>query len=344
MEEPIISIIIPIYKVPEQYLRKCIDSVVNQTLKNIEILLIDDGSPDKCGAICDEYAREFDSVRTIHKPNGGLSSSRNAGVLAANGHYIMFVDGDDWIEPNTCEILYQNAASYNVDLIMFGMSKDYSDKSVKYDYCLKERHKYEGAEIKWLQTQVLNYNSNIVTATTKLIKRSVIINNQIFHNERLKQGAEGIVFNIDLFDKIESAFFVKEYFYHYRYNDSSISASYNEDNIKLVIDCFDEIKSKIVKMSNCDELMEIYKNRLIYAIVTTVISGYMNPSNPDSYKTKKSKCEMYLQNEIVKEALETANMNGISKSRKAVVGLIQNRMYLLIYLLGFLRKWQKTHL
>lgn len=344
MEKPIISIIIPIYKVPEQYLRKCIDSVIAQTLKNIEILLIDDGSPDKCGAICDEYAHKFDNVITIHKSNGGLSSSRNIGVLTASGNYIMFVDGDDWLEPDTCEVLCQKAVCYNVDLIMFGMSKDYSDRSVKYDYFLKENHKYEGTEIKWLQTQILNYNSNIATATTKLIKRSVLINNQIFHNERLKQGAEGIVFNIDLFNKIKNAFFVKEYLYHYRYNDSSISASYDEDNIKLVIDCFEEIKNKIVKMSNCDELMEMYKNRLIYAIVTTVISGYMNPSNPDSYKTKKRKCETYLQNEIVKEALKTANMKGISKSRKVVVSLIQNRMYLSIYLLGFLRKWQKTHL
>jgi len=88
-----ISIIVPIYKVPEQYLRKCIESVMSQTLTDIEILLVDDGSPDKCGNICDEYAKKDSRIKVIHKKNGGLSSARNAGFLEATGKWIMFVDG-----------------------------------------------------------------------------------------------------------------------------------------------------------------------------------------------------------------------------------------------------------
>lgn len=100
---PVISMIVPVYKVPEQFLRKCIESCMSQTFQDMEILLVDDGSPDDCGSICDEYAGKDQRIRVIHKTNGGLCSARNAGFLAARGEWIMFVDGDDWIEPDMCE-------------------------------------------------------------------------------------------------------------------------------------------------------------------------------------------------------------------------------------------------
>ncbi len=226
--EPFLSIIVPIYNVPERYLRKCIESLINQTFKDIEILLIDDGSTDNSSLICDEYSASNENITTIHKENGGLSSARNKGVREASGKYIMFVDGDDWINPESCEVLHNCFNNNDVDLIMFCMSKDYEESTTPYLYFLKENYIYKDDEIKWLQSQVLNYNSNIATVTTKLIKRELLISNNVFHNEQLKQGAEGIVFNIDLFGTVRSAVFIKKYLYHYLYNESSISASYNE--------------------------------------------------------------------------------------------------------------------
>lgn len=101
---PEISIIVPIYKI-EPYLRKCVDSIVNQTYKNLEIILVDDGSPDGCPQICDEYKEKDERVVVIHKPNGGLSDARNAGLDAATGDYITFIDGDDWYEKDAIETL-----------------------------------------------------------------------------------------------------------------------------------------------------------------------------------------------------------------------------------------------
>ena len=92
-------VIIPVYKV-EKYLRQCVDSVINQKLNNIEIILVDDGSPDACPQICDEYQEKYDYVKVIHKPNGGLSSARNAGIEAATGDYLIFMDSDDWWNPD----------------------------------------------------------------------------------------------------------------------------------------------------------------------------------------------------------------------------------------------------
>ena len=103
MEEKI-SVIIPVYNV-EPYLRKCLDSVINQTYRNLEIIIVDDGSPDNCGAICDEYAARDDRVIVIHKKNGGVSAARNDGIRIASGKWITFVDPDDWCEPDYYEML-----------------------------------------------------------------------------------------------------------------------------------------------------------------------------------------------------------------------------------------------
>lgn len=110
-----ISVIVPVYKV-EHYLRKCIDSICNQTFQNLDIILVDDGSPDSCGAICEEYAKKDARVTVIHKENGGLSDARNAGSVHATGDYIIFIDSDDYIAPDMLEYLYSNMQESNADV------------------------------------------------------------------------------------------------------------------------------------------------------------------------------------------------------------------------------------
>lgn len=114
MEKEKISIIIPVYKV-EKYLPKCLNSVIHQTYKNLEILLIDDGSPDSCGEICDKFAEKDSRIRVIHKENAGVAMARNDGIEAATGDYISFIDSDDWIAKDAYEILYQGIKEYDAD-------------------------------------------------------------------------------------------------------------------------------------------------------------------------------------------------------------------------------------
>lgn len=109
-----ISIIVPVYKV-EAYLPKCIESIIHQTYRNLEIILVDDGSPDKCGEICDQYAHIDARIHVIHKKNGGVARARNDGIEYANGDYISFIDSDDWIAENAYEILYQGLKQYDAD-------------------------------------------------------------------------------------------------------------------------------------------------------------------------------------------------------------------------------------
>ena len=343
MTEPLISIIVPVYKVPEQYLRKCIESIMVQTLKNIEVLLVDDGSPDQCGEICESYAKQDSRIRVLHKQNGGLSSARNYGCKEAVAKWIMFVDGDDWIEPEMCQMMYESGTEKNVQLVMCGIMKDYGRTATEYKFYLEDGKVYSGQECKWLQQQLLVYNGNIAVAYSKLINRKLLVDNQIFHDEVLKQGAEGLEFNLRLFEILGSATFINKPFYHYIYNENSISASHSEANHEFVIKCFEKIKVFIDTSDNSEMLKPWFDNRLLYVIVTTAISGYFNPTNTEPYAEKKRKYAAYLEKPIVKEALQTKNTAGIGKQRAVILFLIKNRMFGMLDLMGKIRKWQKGH-
>ena len=129
MDNPKISVIVPVYKV-ELYLRKCLDSIVGQTYKNLEIILVNDGSPDNCGAVCDEYAAEDCRITVIHKENGGVSSARNAGFKKATGEWIGWVDGDDWIELDMYEYLLKKAEEYGADIAVCSRKVVYPDREI----------------------------------------------------------------------------------------------------------------------------------------------------------------------------------------------------------------------
>ena len=123
-----ISIIVPVYKV-EPYLRQCVESILNQTYRDIEVLLIDDGSPDRCGEICDEYARKDNRVRAFHTENQGLSAARNLGISEAKGKYIGFVDSDDWIEPDMYEVLLRRMQETGAEIGVCGLWYEFKTRS-----------------------------------------------------------------------------------------------------------------------------------------------------------------------------------------------------------------------
>lgn len=341
MEQPLVSIIVPVYKVPEPYLVKCIESIMAQTLYDIEILLVDDGSPDDCGRICDDYAVKDSRIRALHKKNGGLSSARNYGCKVATGKWIMFVDGDDWIEPEMCQTMYDAGEEKKVQLVMCGISKDYGKTVTEYKFYLENGKVYRDQECKWLQQQLLVYNGNIACVYSKLIDRELLVENELYHDEVLRQGAEGLEFNLRLFEILGSAMFINKPFYHYIYNENSISASHNEANHEYVIKCFEKIKRFIYTSENRDMLKLWFDNRLLYVIITTAISGYFNPTNTEPYREKKRKYSEYLKKPIVKEALETGNLEGLSRERRCVLFMIKKRQFWALNLLGGARRLQK---
>lgn len=167
---PLISVIVPVYKV-EDYLGRCVESLLAQTYENLEIILVDDGSPDNCGKICDDYAARDARVRVIHKENGGLSSARNAGIDVARGEYLGFVDSDDWVDEHTYEWLLDMALTENVKLVCAGRY-DYSswsgEKTV--GLCPARREVISGEE---LSKRIFLWDNVDSAAWDKLYHRSL---------------------------------------------------------------------------------------------------------------------------------------------------------------------------
>ena len=130
-KQPLISVIVPVYNV-EQYLSKCVESILGQTYTNLEIILVDDGSPDNCGKMCDEYAAKDKRVKVIHKENGGLVSARNAGYDIMSGDWHMYVDSDDWIDANMCEKLVKALVKCpDVDMLYCKYVQELGNKTIK---------------------------------------------------------------------------------------------------------------------------------------------------------------------------------------------------------------------
>ena len=341
MFKDIISIIIPVYKVKEKYLRKCIESAINQTYSNIEVILVDDGTPDNCGDICDEYAFKSNKVKVIHQENTGLSAARNRGVRESNGEWIMFLDGDDYIDLNTCELVSKACDIQDLDIICFSYIRENNNKTKICELNGLDERVYIGNECEYLMEKVLDYHAHFSTAYCKLIRKQYILDNNIFHNEILKQGAEGIEFNIRLFEKVNKVLILKKYLYHYIYNDMSISNKHDEKNHYYVLSCFDEIKKYIEKCKNSERLLQMLYNRMLNVISTIAISGYFSPQNKEHFKDKVKKYKGILDKPIVKESIKNATYLNIDLPTKIIVYCIKYNLYKVINVLAFIRYKQK---
>ena len=165
-----ISVIVPVYKV-EKYLSQCVDSIITQTYQNLEIILVDDGSPDHCPDICDEYAKKDGRIKVIHKENGGLSSARNAGIDIATGDYIAFVDSDDFLSPTIYKSLYDAIIASHKDIAICGINRVDEDSHFKGIYWRRESLNLSQEEI--IQQLFRKDNVGIVVAWNKLYKRSM---------------------------------------------------------------------------------------------------------------------------------------------------------------------------
>jgi Glycosyltransferases involved in cell wall biogenesis len=255
-----ISIIVPIYKV-EPYLRQCVDSIINQTYKNIEIILIDDGSPDKCPVICDKYAIMDKRIRVIHKVNGGLSDARNAGLEIATGDYLGFVDGDDWISLTMYEELIHAALEYDADISCCGYN--HMDNTVVLESKLFSEKK-QGSRIDLLR-DIFCKNIDNVVVWNKIYKK------KLFKGVKFPFGEihEDNLILCSTIGKVNKVAYTGTIGYYYRFRvDSIMNALSVEPHIVLITKFLPEIKAFIEK--NHPELYDDYRcyevNNIIYLL------------------------------------------------------------------------------
>lgn len=205
-----VTIIVPIYNV-EKYLDQCIESIVNQTYKNLEIILVDDGSPDQCPAKCDEWAKKDPRIKVIHKKNGGLSSARNAGIGSLTGKYVCFIDSDDYIEPDMIEKMYFAAAEKDYDICVCNMN--YLDEHENKVDC-SEYKNISFFDENVIRSFLKGDDYNPISACNKLYKSSLIFKYDICFDESNHWG-EDFPFNYFYFKRAKSVISIQDKLYNY---------------------------------------------------------------------------------------------------------------------------------
>lgn len=225
---PIISVIVPVYKV-EDYIDRCVESLVAQTLRDIEIILVDDGSPDASGKMCDEWAKKDDRIKVIHKVNGGLSDARNVGIEAAKGDYVAFIDSDDWIDSDMFETLYNAAIKHDADIAECSWRCIYSDR-------IEEETENTGAIITGTNIDALRgelqWKNFKPIACNKIYDRRKIFGNVRYPVGKLHEDeytTHRAFYNADKLVYID----VSKYNYD-RTREESITASFKEKNLDVI--------------------------------------------------------------------------------------------------------------
>lgn len=306
----LISIIVPIYNV-EPYLKKCVDSILNQTYYNLEIILVDDGSPDHCGAICDKYATADDRIRVIHKKNGGLSDARNAGLDIMTGKYVAFVDADDWIEPNMYEKLMENMKYFDADMSFGGVADDLEKNGQATAIKISDYGAEPFAENKI--DAMKRYFLGSWAAWDKIYRAT------LFSDIRFPVGEinedEAIV--LHLLDKCRTVCYTSQIFYHYvkRENSESITMS---DFSRKKIAWYDHCKK------NCEFISHNYPELNVYAKYRYYSSLVWVLNNMTSDIKQFSDLISRYRKELRKIIRESNWKYGFSKKEKI-------RVYLLAY-------------
>ena len=257
-KEPLISVIIPVYKV-EKYLKRCIDSVINQTYKNLEIILVDDGSPDNCPKICDDYSKKDKRIKVIHKKNGGLSDARNKGIEKANGDYISFIDSDDYVELNYIDFLYKILKENNADISMGKQYVRYPNKILNTgsnnNYVLNSHDALE---------KMLYGEDFDVSAWAKLYKK------ELFKGIRYPKGRlfEDSATTYKLIDKAKTIVLKSIPIYNYIIRDDSITnETFNEKKFDLITSTNEMCKYINKKYKDLDKACD---RRMMYAYLSTL--------------------------------------------------------------------------
>lgn len=238
------SIIVPVYNV-EKYLHECVKSVLEQTFCDFELILVDDGSSDSCPQICDQYVEADSRVRVIHKQNGGLSSARNAGLDAAVGEYVLFLDSDDyWCTTNVLEIINRYITDFQSEVYIFGMKKYFQNKHMYSTYQVPEFDEGTSSDAQIIRL-LMKKNYFVACACDKVVKRTVIENNNMRFT--IGQMSEDIEWCTKMLLYTKSIQIIPECFYIYRQeNMNSITANISKKNLEHIL----HVIAKYAKINN----------------------------------------------------------------------------------------------
>ncbi|MPQ44275.1 glycosyltransferase family 2 protein, partial [Clostridium tarantellae] len=305
----ICSVIIPVYNV-EKYLRRCIDSIINQSEKNIEIILVNDGSTDGSRYICNEYEKKDKRIKLIHKKNGGLSDARNVGLNASSGKYLLFVDSDDWCDLHMISDMCNKAEENNADLVVCGYLINYSDEKIIRKEFIEEKLFAGKNEIKEgifeIETKAM---FNVVW--NKLYKNKIIKKiNLIFDKEGVP--GEDLIFNCEYLKNINKLFLITGCYYNYMRLDIETLVYKYRKNLYEMVNKFNNSRKELYTFYNMHtgKYKVLLSNTYISYIFSCIPNIYRENANI-SNKKRKEFFEEILKNTNVKEAIKVCEPSNI---------------------------------
>lgn len=329
--KPKVSVILPIYKV-EKYLDRCMYSLLNQTLENIEIIMVDDGSPDNCPSMCDQYAKEDDRVKVIHKQNEGLGFARNSGLEIATGDYIAFVDSDDYVSVTAFEILSKAALEENADYVMCGY------KSIRNDICVSE-HKDVDQKIVMDAPDCFNVLRGMIgidpdSEYSYRHNYSVwhgIYKNTLFNEKGVRFCSErdliseDLIYHLSLIPLCKKIVIIPDLLYNYCLNDNSLTTTYRKGRFEAVL----KLWKAAVEMTASASLknMEIRLDYLLLDVTLSAISYEVRYNKNNALTVLKT----ISANEEVHNLLESYPIHRLCRKHYLFFSLLKKNEYRTIY-------------
>lgn len=329
-ENPVVSVIVPVYKT-ELYLEQCVESILNQTYSNLEVILVDDGSPDRCPEICDTLANADPRIYVIHKKNEGAALARKTGLDVAKGTYVLFMDCDDWLDPNTVSVCVHTALQDRADCVMFGYMREYPQRSMQnslfpenYAYDIEQSEKSVHRRIVGPTGEELHDPQrvdNLSSFCMRLMKKQVAQNGK-FISERVAGTSEDTIFNLYALDGCKISY-INQCFYHYRKtNTQSITTQYKPD-LAEKWDVMYDIMQEYIRESGREETYHTpFLNRVACGMIGL---GLNEIGSPGSLFEKSKKLRVILEEPLYREALRQLDMSHFDGKWKLFFWLCKKR-------------------
>lgn len=334
----LVSIIVPIYHVKEEYLRTCIESILKQEYQKIELILVDDGSTGKEGPICDEYQSRDKRVKVIHQKNQGVSAARNHGLREAKGTWICFADADDWIEKNMLKEVLENIELRNTDMVVWNFWFNYPDReTVRKNYpvsiWVEEQEKLEEARLFLLRTIAVRKGElkipTLSMPVCHLYRRELIEEHQIVFDTSFKQG-EDKLFNYQYYMHIKNFMYLNLPLYHYRiHRESTTQNFFNEhvDTSTRILKKYYEIEPRIEKEP---VFRNTYYIRVLYIAWFLIGRYYLKTGKKTSVQVQEFSSLM--NTEPYREAAENVKLSDMEFSMTKVrLFMIKHHMYYFLF-------------
>ena len=331
MNNPLVTVVVPVYNV-EKYLDRCIDSIVNQTYKNLEIILVDDGSPDNCPKMCDAWAEKDNRIKVIHKQNAGAGIARNSGIEASTGDYVLFVDSDDFIDLKTIEKCVSKIQLTQCDVVMFGRYTVFADGRTKETPVVTKEYYFSDNQIidDILPGLFIHERGIGISSCNKLYNLKIIKDNKIQYKSEREFLSEDAIFHLELFGFVKSVTIIPENFYYYFQNEQSFSRTYRRD--------LHTLNNNFLKQ--CVNVCNKYKNnkRLINSVCARyhiyALAGMKQIMNSDlSDIEKKENIYKIFKDGTLNETLSSDVLSVEKKTLKIFYYLIRYKMYYLAFLM-----------